>query len=94
MLRKVARRWGLTSWNWATPEPEPLIEEERDTFIFRGIVVLGESKKFVIERERDKKTFFVVKGDKTKYFVVLDADEREVVITDFDENVSILKNMH
>ncbi|MBU1863280.1 MAG: hypothetical protein KKH94_06440 [Candidatus Omnitrophica bacterium] len=76
------------------PEPEPVeleIPKVEELYIYRGIVVLGGTVSYVVERDRDKKTFFVNKGDKTKDFIVLETNEKQVVITDYDENIKVLK---
>ena len=70
------------------PEPEP---EPKEVYQFRGKVILGDSASYAIERESDKKTFFVNEGDKTRDFIVLETSERQVVITDYEENITILK---
>jgi len=70
-------------------EPEPQKLEE--VYNFRGIVILGGKKTFVIERERDNKTLSVNKGDKTKDFSVLETSEKEVVIADNEDTVKVLK---
>ena len=70
-------------------EPEPVKEEER--YMYRGKVVLGDNIRFVIERERDRKTYFVNKDEKTRDFTVLDTNDKQVVISDNEGNIIVLK---
>lgn len=72
------------------PEPEP-IPEVVETYLYRGTMVLAGKKKYVIERESDRKTYFVNDGDKTKDFIVLETTPKQVVITDYEEKITILK---
>ena len=68
-----------------------LVEEVEENFYYRGQVVLAGKVAYVVERESDKKTFFVHKGDKLKDFIVLDTNDKRVVISDYNENIKILK---
>ena len=70
-------------------EPPPEKPEER--YIYRGKVVLGDSIKYVIERERDKKTYFVNKDDRTRDFIVLETSDKQVVISDKEDTIKVLK---
>ena len=70
-------------------EPPPVKEEER--YMYRGKVVLGDNIRFVIERERDRKTFFVNKDEKTRDFTVLETGDKQVVISDNEGNIKVLK---
>jgi hypothetical protein len=70
------------------PAPEVIPDE---VYFFRGQVSLGQKISYAIERERDKKTFFVNKGDQTRDFIVLDTNEKQVIITDYNENIKVLK---
>lgn len=72
---------------------EPIIEEPEEVYIYRGKVVLGNSIKYVLERERDGKTFFVFKGFKNTDFLVLDATDKEVVVIDYDEKIRVFKKI-
>lgn len=72
---------------------EDVPEEPEETYLFRGLVILGGREKYVIERERDKKTYFLNKGDKTNSFIVLETGKKEVVISDYDGNIKVLKSV-
>ena len=70
-------------------EPELKVPEE--TYLYRGIFILAGTQKYVVERESDRKTFFLNRGDKTRDFIVLETSEKEVIISDLDGNIKILK---
>ena len=75
------------------PKIEPIVEEPEERYYYRGLVVMADKTKYVIERERDRKTFFVNAGDRTKDFVVIETSKKEVVIADYDENIKVLKKV-
>ena len=70
---------------------EALPQKPEEQYIYRGKVVLGDSIKYVIERERDKKTYFVNKEDRTRDFTVLETSDKQVVISDKENKIKVLK---
>jgi len=70
---------------------EPTPEEPEERYIYRGKVVLGDSIKYVIERESDKKTYFVNNEDKTRDFTVMETSDKQVVISDNEGEIKVLK---
>ena len=70
-------------------KPSPLEPEEK--YFYRGKVILGGKPAYVVDRQSDKKTYFLKKGDKTRDFIVLDVDEKKMIITDYNEKIQVLK---
>ncbi len=77
----------------APEKKEEKAVEPDEVYYYRGTVIIGGRETYVIDREGDRKTFFVHKGDKLRDFMVLDTDAKKVVISDYKGKIKILKKI-